>query len=136
MSLIELRDVSKHFGGLAAVSQFSFEVEKGEILGLIGPNGAGKTTTFRVITGDYPPTRGQIVFEGRDISGLPPHRVAKLGVVRTFQINTLFPHLSVQENIEIGHHLHSGLRLIPSLFNTRSNRRQEKELVKKANEVL
>ena len=136
MPLIELHEVSKFFGGLAAVSQFSFVVEAGEILGLIGPNGAGKTTTFRVITGDYPPSGGQVVFEGRNISGLPPHRVARLGVVRTFQLNTLFPNLSVLENVELGRYLHSDLKLVGALFNSVSNRRKEKRLGRVSEELL
>jgi branched-chain amino acid transport system ATP-binding protein len=136
MALLELRDVSKFFGGLAAVSDFSFEVSPGEILGLIGPNGAGKTTTFKVITGDFPLTRGAVILEDKDISGLPPHRVARLGVVRTFQMNTLFPHLTVLENVEAGRHLHSGLRIVQALFNSPSNRQKEKELACRALEVL
>ena len=90
MSLLEVHELSRHFGGLAAVNDLSFTVDEGAIHGLIGPNGAGKTTTFNVISGFYKPTAGDIVFGGRKISGLRPSRIAARGVVRTFQATTLF----------------------------------------------
>ena len=91
MALLELKNLSKSFGGLAAVSNLNVEIHQGDILGLIGPNGAGKTTTFSVITGDFAPTEGEILFENRNIGGLQPHQVARRGIVRSFQLNTLFP---------------------------------------------
>jgi len=133
---LELRQMSRFFGGLAAVNLLDMKVHQGEILGLIGPNGAGKTTTFSVITGEYPPSRGEILFEGRSIAGLSPHRVAKKGIVRTFQLNTLFPHLSVLDNVLIGLHLRAGINFLEGLFNTGSNRRKERNLIRQAVEVL
>ena len=86
MSIIEAKNISKLFGGLAALTDVSFELKKGEILGLIGPNGAGKTTMFNVINGFYPPTQGDVFLKGRKISNLKPHAVCKLGIARTFQV--------------------------------------------------
>jgi branched-chain amino acid transport system ATP-binding protein len=103
--ILEIKDISKHFGGLAAVSGVSFALEPGEILGLIGPNGAGKTTLFNVITGFLPPTYGNVIFHGEDITGLRPDQVARKGLVRTFQGSNLFQHKTVLENLIIAHHL-------------------------------
>lgn len=97
--LLRLEGVSKHFGGLKAVDEVSFCLEKGEILGLIGPNGAGKTTCFNLISGVYTPTSGRIFLDGKPTGGLPPHRMAVLGVGRTFQVVRPFPTLSVRRNI-------------------------------------
>ena len=99
MSLLELKTVSKRFGGLMAVGNMSFTVEKGEILGLIGPNGAGKTTIFNLINGYYPPTRGEILFIGDRIDGLKPHVVARRGLARTFQVVKPLARLTVLENV-------------------------------------
>jgi branched-chain amino acid transport system ATP-binding protein len=99
MSLLELKAVSKRFGGLMAVGNMSFAVEKGEILGLIGPNGAGKTTIFNLINGYYPPTKGEIFFAGGRIDGLKPHVVARRGLARTFQVVKPLARLSVLENV-------------------------------------
>jgi branched-chain amino acid transport system ATP-binding protein len=103
--ILEIQDVSKHFGGLAALSGVSFTIGPGEILGLIGPNGAGKTTLFNVITGFLPPTYGKVVFGEEDITGLRPDQVAQKGLVRTFQSTNLFQHKTVLENLIIAHHL-------------------------------
>jgi branched-chain amino acid transport system ATP-binding protein len=107
--LLEVKNVSCNFGGLAALSNASFGVSAGEIAGLIGPNGAGKTTMFNVITGVFPPTAGQIVFDGEDITGLKPHEVARKGIIRTFQADILFSELTVLENILIGLHMRSSI---------------------------
>jgi len=136
MSLLELRNLSKYFGGLAAVHQLNMKVNSGEIVGLIGPNGAGKTTTFNLITGDYSPSSGNVFFDGKDISGRSPHLTAKMGIVRTFQLTALFPHLSVLENVLIGLHLHSTIGFFEALFNTRSNRRKERELNRQAEKIM
>jgi branched-chain amino acid transport system ATP-binding protein len=100
--VLELRAVSKSFGGVAAVKAVDLAVAEGEIVGLIGPNGAGKTTLFNLVTGAYLPTGGSIGFLGRDITRLPPHVRCKLGIARTFQLVRPFPHLSVLENVTIG----------------------------------
>ncbi len=100
--VLEIRHVSKHFGGLAANSDVSFSVEGGTIVGLIGPNGAGKTTLFNCITGYYPPTHGDVVFDGRRLNGLSPDRVCKLGMVRTWQKVRPLAKLTVLDNVVVG----------------------------------
>lgn len=102
MSLLEVRDVSKRFKGLSALSNVSFDINGGEILGLIGPNGAGKTTLFNVITGFLSPDSGQVNLNGQNIVGLRPHQICKKGLVRTFQIVKPFHELSVLENVRAG----------------------------------
>ncbi len=99
--LLEVKSVTKAFGGLTANNDVSFQVQPGEIVGLIGPNGAGKTTMFNVISGYYAPTHGQVIFNGQDISGMPPYKLASLGIGRTFQVVKPFPGLSVLENVLI-----------------------------------
>jgi branched-chain amino acid transport system ATP-binding protein len=100
--LLAVNDLSRNFGGLAAVSNLGFAVERGELLGLIGPNGAGKTTVFNLISGVVPPMRGRILFKGTDITGLSPHAIARRGLARTFQIPTLFRSFSALENVLLG----------------------------------
>ncbi len=99
--LLDVKNVTKCFGGLTANNNVSFQVKEAEIVGLIGPNGAGKTTMFNVISGYYAPTRGQILFKGQDISGKPPYELAKIGIGRTFQVVKPFAGLSVLENVLI-----------------------------------
>jgi len=114
MQLLEVSGLSKNFGGLRAVHDLDFQVQVGDILGLVGPNGAGKTTVFNLITGVYLPNAGKILFRSEDISGLKPHRVARKGIARTFQLTTLYSNCSALENVVIGHHLkmQTGLRSI------------------------
>ncbi|MBN1103122.1 MAG: ABC transporter ATP-binding protein [Deltaproteobacteria bacterium] len=100
--LLELAGVTKYFGGLCVLSDVSFGVGGGEIVGLIGPNGAGKTTLFNVITGIYRPGNGRIRYQGRDLVGLKPHRICRGGVARTFQLVRIFPTLTVLENVLVG----------------------------------
>ena len=100
--ILDIRSVSKHFGGLAANSDVSFSMEQGTIMGLIGPNGAGKTTLFNCITGYYPPSKGDVIFRGRRINGLAPDRVCKLGMVRTWQKVRPLARLSVLDNVVVG----------------------------------
>ena len=102
MAMLEISHVSKFFGGLAANSDVSFAVEEGSIMGLIGPNGAGKTTLFNCITGYYPPSKGEVVFNGRRMNGLQPDKVCKLGMVRTWQKVRPLAKLSVVDNIMVG----------------------------------
>jgi branched-chain amino acid transport system ATP-binding protein len=99
MSLLELKKVSRFFGGLAAVNDVSFAVQGGEIIGLIGPNGAGKTTLFNVINGFYPPSRGTVFFKGENVSGWKPHRLCRLGLARTFQVVKPLQRMSVLDNV-------------------------------------
>ncbi|GBD08930.1 Lipopolysaccharide export system ATP-binding protein LptB [Candidatus Thermoflexus japonica] len=101
MALLEVRDLTKDFGGLRAVNRCSFAVEQGSITALIGPNGAGKTTVFNLITGLLRPTSGRIYFQGRDITAMPPHRIARMGIARTFQITRELAELTVLENVVV-----------------------------------
>jgi branched-chain amino acid transport system ATP-binding protein len=100
--LLEVKSLVKEFGGLVANADISLELEHGEIVGLIGPNGAGKTTLFNCIVGYYKPTSGEVSFEGEDITGWPAHRVARMGIARTFQAMKIMPLLTVEENIMVG----------------------------------
>lgn len=99
MSFLQVKGVSMFFGGLAAISDVSFDIHKGEILGLIGPNGAGKTTMFNVVNGFYAPSKGEVFFQGKKISGLKPHQICKLGVARTFQVVKPLQRMSVLDNV-------------------------------------
>lgn len=103
--MLEVDNIEKKFGQLVAIKSVSFTVQQGEIRGLIGPNGSGKTTTFNVISGFLSPTSGKVRFDGEVISGRTPHRVASRGLIRTFQLTSLYRELSALENVEIGHHL-------------------------------
>jgi len=100
--LLEVKSLVKEFGGLVANADISLELKQGEIVGLIGPNGAGKTTLFNCVAGYYKPTSGKIFFDGKEITGWPPHRVAKMGIARTFQAMKIMPLLTVEENIMVG----------------------------------
>jgi ABC-type branched-subunit amino acid transport system ATPase component len=108
--MLEVRELSKSFGGLKAVDQVSLDVRQGEIVGLIGPNGAGKTTLFAAIAGFHAPDAGRVAFEGRDITGLAPHEICAAGMVRTFQITQPFAKISVRENIMVGAYLRTADR--------------------------
>jgi branched-chain amino acid transport system ATP-binding protein len=110
MPLLAVTSLTKNFGGLRAVSSFSFDVAPGEILGLIGPNGAGKTTVFNLITGFLRPSAGEIVLDGRSVVGLRPHAVTRRGIARTFQVVKPFPKLSVRENVTLAAFAHEASR--------------------------
>ncbi|HXW40883.1 MAG TPA: ABC transporter ATP-binding protein [Xanthobacteraceae bacterium] len=115
MSLLEVKNVSKHFGSLIAVNDISMTVEPGELRAIIGPNGAGKTTFFNLITGFFTPTTGGIIFDGEDITALLPARRVWRGMARTFQVTEVFPELTVRENLRIPVEVASGYRLRPWL---------------------
>ena len=115
MSLLQVRNVSRHFGSLVAVDQVSMTVEPGELRAVIGPNGAGKTTFFNMISGFFPPTAGTIVFDEQDITAWPAHKRVGAGMARTFQITEIFPELSVRENLRIPVEVAAGMRLWPWL---------------------
>ncbi len=132
----EIIKLGKVFGGLTAVSQFNMFANQGEIVGLIGPNGAGKSTLFNLVTGVVQPTSGQVLFEGRDITGKKPHQVARLGIGRTFQLNPLFGDFTVLENVSASFHLHPRSSLLSIYFNTRSHKRNEAYIRKQSLEVL
>ena len=113
MSLLQVENVSKHFGSLIAVNGVSMNVESGELRAIIGPNGAGKTTFFNLISGFFPPTSGSIIFDGRDITRLSTHERVTTGMARTFQITEIFPELTVFENVRIAAEVAGGYRLRP-----------------------
>src|SRR6266403_1390169 len=119
MPLLDVRDLSKRFGGLAAVSSLNFSVETGEIVGVIGPNGAGKTTCFNLLSGFVRPTSGSVIFADEDITGRRPHQIVARGLVRTFQLATLFQELTALENVLLGLHLHARMGLRQVLFSPR-----------------
>ncbi|MEA1965091.1 MAG: ABC transporter ATP-binding protein [Candidatus Aerophobetes bacterium] len=102
MALLKVENVTKRFGGLIAVNSISLEITTGELIGIVGPNGSGKTTLYNVISGVYPPEEGRVVFEGKDITNLPAHRRAPMGIGRTFQIPRPFSSATVRENVAIG----------------------------------
>ncbi|MDQ2997144.1 MAG: ABC transporter ATP-binding protein [Chloroflexota bacterium] len=108
--------MTRRFGGLVAVNSVSFNVRQGEIFGLIGPNGAGKTTLFNLITGLTPPSSGSLLYQGRDITGLRPHRIAALGIARTFQNVRLFGQLSALQNVMIARHIHTKSGVLAGIF--------------------
>jgi len=116
MALLEVKKVSKHFGGLSALNDVSFAVEQGEIRGLIGPNGAGKSTMFKNIAGFYQPSEGEIIFSGQTVNGISPHAIANLGIVRTFQETTLFQELTVFENTLVGCHLQASTNIFSAVL--------------------
>jgi branched-chain amino acid transport system ATP-binding protein len=110
--ILSVQGVTKYFGGLAALSDVSFEVGRGEVVGLMGPNGAGKTTLLNVIAGEYAPNSGRIIFKGRNVTGLPPHRICHLGIARTYQIPQPFVTLSVRENLLVPAVFGRGLKMV------------------------
>ena len=99
--IVRTERLTRSFGSLMAVAQVDFEVERGELRSIIGPNGAGKTTFFRLISGEMRPSAGRIWFDGREITGMPQHRVSRLGVAKSYQITNVFPHLTVLENVRV-----------------------------------
>ena len=120
MTLLQVQNVSRHFGSLIAVNGVSLTVEPGELRAVIGPNGAGKTTFFNLISGFFPPTAGKILLDGQDITRLPAHRRVAMGMARTFQITEIFPELSVRENLQIPVEVAAGFHLRPFLSKTAS----------------
>ncbi len=134
--MLEIKDISKSFGGVMAVYNCSLNVKKGSITGLIGPNGAGKTTLFNVITGHYKPDRGEIFFQGQEISRLPPHQIFQKKIYRTFQITREFAAMTVLENLMLMPGAQKGEKVWNTWFRPASVRRQEKEIEEKALEVL
>jgi branched-chain amino acid transport system ATP-binding protein len=132
MSLLSLNRLVKNFGGLTAVNNVSFDVEEGTISGLIGPNGAGKTTVFNLITGIYSPDQGEILFNGKSISGSRAYKIVSLGIARTFQTIRLFQNLAVIENVLAGCHLHLRSGVLSSLLHTPAQKAEERDALDKA----
>jgi branched-chain amino acid transport system ATP-binding protein len=136
LALLELDSVTKRFGGLLAVSNVSFSLDKGEILSMIGPNGAGKTTAFNCVTGLFPITSGSIKLDGDSIAGLPPHRITKLGVARTFQNIRLFAFMTAVDNVMVGAHWWMKERVWEGALRTGRARREERSVEQRALELL
>mgnify|MGYP001585236311 CR=1 FL=1 len=134
--LLAVKDLAQHFGGLKAVDQVNLSIGEGEIVSVIGPNGAGKTTFFNVLTGVYPGTRGEIIFDGQDIRGLASHDIVARGVARTFQNIRLFAHMTALENVMVGRHARTAQFLLGPLFRTRAFHEEESATEVKAKELL
>src|SRR2546425_1482759 len=136
MNVLEVRGVSKHFGGLYALNGLDFVVERGEILSIIGPNGAGKSTVFNVITGLYAPDGGDIVFGEQSLVRLKPNQITKLGIARTFQTVHLFPNVTVLENAMVGQHTRSRSGLLGAVLALPGTRAEEERIREKARDAL
>jgi branched-chain amino acid transport system ATP-binding protein len=134
--MLEIEGLTKFFGGLAALSGVDMSVKPGEILGLIGPNGAGKTTFFNLVSGVLRPTRGRVIFEGNDITSQKTHRIAKRGIVRTFQATNICPDFTVLQNIMLSCHLKPKIGLLETVFHTPSSRRKEKDVLHRSQAIL
>jgi ABC-type branched-subunit amino acid transport system ATPase component len=136
VALLELRDVSKAFGGLQVTDHLNFHVDEGEIVSLIGPNGAGKTTVFNLITGIFHVDSGEIVFEGDNVSGLAPHKITDRGIARTFQTLRLFLNMTVLENVMAAEYGHTKSTVIEAMLQLPRSRREEKRIRQLAEEKL
>jgi branched-chain amino acid transport system ATP-binding protein len=134
--ILEARKVTRRFGGLVAVREVDLEVGPGQIVGLIGPNGAGKTTFFNCITGMFAPSEGEILFDGKRLNGLPPDRITKLGIARTFQNLRLFANMTARENVLVGRHCRTREGVISSVLRGPRFRREERESFERAAELL
>ncbi len=134
--MLRVDALTKDFGGLRAVDHCSFEVSQGTIQGLIGPNGSGKTTLFNLITGFLPATAGRTFFKEREITGQPPYAIARLGIGRTFQMVRVFRRMTVIENLLMAPHEQAGERLLPGILRTPRVRRQEREHIGRARDLL
>jgi len=134
--ILEISNLTKRFGGLVANNNISFAVKEREILSVIGPNGAGKSTLFKLIASFLHPTSGEVRFRGQRISGLAPHKVARMGVVRTFQETTIFKSMTVRENIVIAHHLRSRASLAGFFLGTSTAQQDEEEFARSADEII
>jgi branched-chain amino acid transport system ATP-binding protein len=136
MILFRAEEIAIRFGGIRAVDAVSFDVEQGEVFSIIGPNGAGKTTIFNLISRIYQPTSGRLFLEDREITDVPPYRIAGLGIARTFQNIELFPQATLLQNLLIGRHCHSTVGVIPQLVFLPSVRRAELKHREKVEEVI
>ena len=136
MTLLDVQHITKRFGGLTAVNNVSFHVDKGEVVSIIGPNGAGKTTVFNILTGVYEIEEGKIFFEGKEIQNQAPQAIVKAGISRTFQNIRLFMNMRVLENVLVGTHINTEYGFIDALFRTPKWRRIEAEKTKRAIQIL
>ncbi len=136
MYLLEVRDLTKHFGGIKAVEEVSFKVREGSIMSIIGPNGAGKTTLFNCLTGLTKPTKGKIYFLDKDLASLPPHSIVKLGIARTFQNIRLFREMTVLENVMVAQHSKAKSGLFGSILRPQGFIDEEKTIKEKSIEYI
>lgn len=134
--MLEIRQLTRRFKGLVAVNSIDFNIDSGELVGVIGPNGAGKTTFFNLITGFIKPTSGHIIFEGKDITGLSPHIIAKAGIVRTFQLDRIYHDLTVLQNVAVSSHLHAKIGFIEAIFSTPGYRRKYSSIYEQSLQTL
>ncbi len=136
MNLLTVEGLGIEFGGVHAVDDLSFAIPRGQIFSIIGPNGAGKTTLFNMISGIYRPSRGRVSLEGRDVTGMRPHLLARAGLSRTFQNLQIFFRLTALENVMVGRHLHEPKRILPHFLNLPSVRAANRACEAKARELL
>lgn len=136
MTILEIRNLSKFFGGFAAVSELNLDVYDSEILGIVGPNGAGKSTVFNMISGFLKPTQGSIMFRGIDITGIKAYRIAQIGIARTFQASTVFKQLTAIDNVYTALHMHYRTNVVEALFHTKSYNNEERSALQKAEEIM
>jgi branched-chain amino acid transport system ATP-binding protein len=136
VNLLEVKNLRKQFGGLVAIDDLSFHIEKGKIWGLIGPNGAGKSTAFNLVTGFYLPTAGKVYFKGENITGLKPNQVATKGIVRTWQLSGLFAEMTVLQSVAIGCHLHGMIGFWQAILGVAPVRKMEEKVQEKARSIL
>lgn len=134
--ILQIKGITKRYGGLTANNSISFDVNEGEILSVIGPNGAGKSTLFKLIASFVPATAGEVLFRGQKISDLAPHKVARMGVVRTFQETTIFKSMTVRENIIVAHHLRSKASLLGFFLGSKQARADEATFGKSADDIV
>jgi branched-chain amino acid transport system ATP-binding protein len=134
--LLELKGISKNFGGLWALVKVDFHIRRGEIFSIMGPNGSGKTTLFNIITGFHKATGGRVLFQGEDITNLKPYAIAQRGVTRTFQMTTVFARETTLDNLIVGHRLRIKAGLLGTVFGSRGNRLEEQKCREKAEEIL
>jgi branched-chain amino acid transport system ATP-binding protein len=134
--LLEIENLSKNFGGVRAVDEVDFHADEGEIVGVIGPNGAGKTTLFNVVTGFYERDSGRMRFDGKNLVGLKPNQITKLGIARTFQTIRLFPNLTVLENTMVGQHCRTRAGVLGTVLRLPRTRHEEQRIEEQATEVL
>jgi branched-chain amino acid transport system ATP-binding protein len=136
MALLDVQGITKRFGGLTAVNNVTFSVEKGAILSVIGPNGAGKSTLFKLISSFVTPTSGRVTYEGQTMTGLPPHEVARRGVVRTFQETTIFKEMTALQNVIVAHQLRCRASSLGIYFSSAAARADEERFRNSATEIL